>query len=105
MGAQAHFQGKNTAGSHTTVTEGARPVIETLHRLFPLIRITNGVIEGSVKARSFSIKFVGAEGGHKMTVVANSSKQQFYLYGAPSIEQVKKELGGEKKLRAYFINS
>lgn len=105
MGSRAHFNGQNKSGTHTTVTEGAKPVIETLLRLYPLIRITNGVIQTNVKARTFSVKLVDETGAKKMTVVTNGAKQEFYLFDMPDIPTVVACLRNEKKLRNYYINT
>lgn len=105
MGAHAHVQGKNTAGSHTTVSDAAKPVLDLLIKSFPNIRITNGVLEANVKARSFSIKITPEVGAYRMVVVANSSKQVFYIYDGPSVEDITAKLRKEKKLRSFFINT
>lgn len=105
MGAQAHFQGKGFTPAHTTVTEGSVPVIEVLRKCFPDIKISNGVIEAGVGARSFSVKLTADENAVKLIVVANSAKQQFTLLNAPPIDIIVRCFKKEKKLRGYFINT
>lgn len=100
-----HFDGKKTAGRHTTVIDGAAPVVDLLRKVFPTIRITNDLIQSNIKARSFSVKLSNESGAKKMTVVTNGSKQDFYLFDAPDVETLASKLRAEKKLRAYFINT
>ena len=71
-------KGKGRAGSHTTVTEAARPVVEALERHG---RVSRGMIQARVGARRNSIKVVGLPGCLRVTVVSKGSRQELHVYG------------------------
>jgi len=57
--------GRGRAGTHTTLTDAARPVAEALERHG---RVSRGVITAGLGARTFSIKVVPITGGLRVTV-------------------------------------
>ncbi len=71
-------KGKGRAGSHTTLTEAARPVVEALEKHG---RVSRGVIQARVGARRHSIKVVALPGCLRITVVSKGSRQELHAYG------------------------
>lgn len=104
MGARTSYSGSGVAGKHGSVTDGAKAVIESLRRQCQNIRIRMGFIQGHVQARVFSIKIATDSHAHKMVVLCNGGKQEFYLYSAPPLEEVVTLLRKDKRLRAYEIS-
>ena len=70
--------GRGRAGTHTTLTDAARPVAEALERHG---RVSRGVITAGLGARTFSIKVVPITGGLRVTVVSKGSRQELHVYG------------------------
>ena len=82
--------GRGRAGTHTTLTDAARPVAEALERHG---RVSRGVITAGLGARTFSIKVVPITGGLRVTVVSKGSRQDLRVYGLTA-ERVRAILGG-----------
>ena len=71
-------QGRGRAGSHTSLTDAARPVAEALERHG---RVSRGVISARVGAKAVSIKVMKLGGGLRLTVVSKGSRQELHVYG------------------------
>ena len=71
-------KGRGRAGSHTSLTDAARPVAEALERPG---RVSRGVISARVGAKALSIKIMTIGGGLRVTVVSKGSRQELHVYG------------------------
>jgi hypothetical protein len=71
-------KGRGRAGSHTSLTDAARPVAEALERHG---RVSRGVISARVGAKAVSIKVMKLGGGLRLTVVSKGSRQELHVYG------------------------
>ena len=71
-------KGWGRAGSHTSLTDAARPVAEALERHG---RVSRGVISARVRASTLSIKVMKLGGGLRITVVSKGSRQELHVYG------------------------
>jgi hypothetical protein len=71
-------KGLGRAGSHTSLTDAARPVAEALERHG---RVSRGVISARVRASTLSIKVMKLGGGLRITVVSKGSRQELHVYG------------------------
>jgi hypothetical protein len=91
--------GRGRAGTHTTLTDAARPVAEALERHG---RVSRGVITAGLGARTFSIKVVPITGALRVTVVSKGSRQDLRVYGL-SVERVRAILGGPG-FSSYLLN-
>ncbi|MEY3837671.1 MAG: hypothetical protein RL304_653 [Verrucomicrobiota bacterium] len=91
--------GRGRAGTHTTLTDAARPVAEALERHG---RVSRGVITAGLGARTFSIKVVPITGALRVTVVSKGSRQDLRVYGL-SVERVRTILGGPD-FSHYLLN-
>jgi len=65
------------AGTHTTVIDVAKPLVEKLDRV---CRVSRGFIQANAGSRSRTIKVLYRNGGWQMTVVAKNAKQEFHLF-------------------------
>ena len=92
-------KGRGRAGTHTTVTDAARPVVDLLEKYG---RVSRGVIQARVGARRHSIKVMELEGGLGVTVVSKGSRQELHVYGI-TVEQARKILTSAD-LAGYLIN-
>ena len=79
-------KGRGRAGTHTSLTDAARPVAETLERHG---RVSRGVIEARVGAKALSIKVRPLAGGLRVTVVSKGSRQELHVYGITTVEAVR----------------
>ena len=70
-------KGRGRAGTHTSLTDAARPVAEALERHG---RVSRGVISARVRASTLSIKIMKLGGGLRLTVVSKGSRQ-LHVYG------------------------
>ena len=91
--------GRGRAGTHTTLTDAARPVAEALERHG---RVSRGVITAGLGARTFSIKVVPITGALRVTVVSKGSRQDLRVYGLTA-ERVRAILGGPD-FSHYLLN-
>jgi hypothetical protein len=91
--------GRGRAGTHTTLTDAARPVAAVLERHG---RVSRGVITAGLGARTFSIKVVPITGGLRVTVVSKGSRQDLRVYGL-TVERVRMLLGGPD-FAHYLLN-
>jgi hypothetical protein len=73
--------GRGRAGSHTSLTDAARPVAEALERYG---RVSRGVISARVRAKTLSIKIMKLDGALRITVVSKGSRQELHVYGITS---------------------
>jgi hypothetical protein len=71
-------KGRGRAGTHTSLTDAARPVAEALERHG---RVSRGVISARVRASTLSIKVMKLGGGLRVTVVSKGSRQELHVYG------------------------
>jgi hypothetical protein len=71
-------KGRGRAGTHTSLTDAARPVAEALERHG---RVSRGVIAARVGAKGLSIKIMKLGGGLRLTVVSKGSRQELHVYG------------------------
>jgi hypothetical protein len=71
-------KGRGRAGSHTSLTDAARPVAAALERH---ARVSRGVISARVGAKAVSIKVMKLGGGLRLTVVSKGSRQELHVYG------------------------
>lgn len=71
-------KGRGRAGTHTSLTDAARPVAEVLERHG---RVSRGVIAARVGAKTLSIKVMKLGGGLRVTVVSKGSRQELHVYG------------------------
>ena len=92
-------KGRGRAGSHTSLTDAARPVAEALERYG---RVSRGVISARVRASTLSIKVMKLGGGLRVTVVSKGSRQELHVYGLTA-EEVGKILTGPE-FSGYKLN-
>ncbi len=92
-------KGRGRAGSHTSLTDAARPVAEALERHG---RVSRGVISARVRASALSIKVMKLGGGLRLTVVSKGSRQELHVYGLTA-ERVGKILSGSD-FSGYKLN-
>ena len=83
-------KGRGRAGTHTSLTDAARPVAEALERHG---RVSRGVIAARVGAKTLSIKVMKLGGGLRVTVVSKGSRQELHVYGLTA-ERVGELLSG-----------
>jgi hypothetical protein len=83
-------KGRGRAGTHTSLTDAARPVAEALERHG---RVSRGVIAARVGAKTLSIKVMKIGGGLRVTVVSKGSRQELHVYGI-TVERVGEILSG-----------
>lgn len=83
-------KGRGRAGTHTSLTDAARPVAEALERHG---RVSRGVIGARVGAKTLSIKVMKLGGGLRVTVVSKGSRQELHVYGLTA-ERVGEILSG-----------
>ena len=69
---------RGRAGTHTTLIEAAVPVVKALERHG---RVSRGMIEAGIRARSHAIKVMPLPGGLRITVVSKGSRQELHVYG------------------------
>ncbi len=74
-------KGRGRAGTHTSLTDAARPVAEALERHG---RVSRGVIAARVGAKTLSIKVMKLGGGLRVTVVSKGSRQELHVCGLPA---------------------
>ncbi len=71
-------KGRGRAGTHTSLTDAARPVAEALERHG---RVSRGVIAARVGAKTLSIKVMKIGGALRVTVGTKGSRQELHVYG------------------------
>lgn len=76
-------KGRGRAGSHTSVTDGARLVVQLLEKHG---RVSRGVIQAGIGAKARTIKIMEIGGGLRLTVVTKVSRQQLHVYGISSAQ-------------------
>lgn len=81
---------RGRAGTHTTLIEAAVPVAQLLERHG---RVSRGMIEAGIRARSHAIKVMPLPGGLRITVVSKGSRQELHVYGI-TLEKVRTLLSG-----------
>ncbi|MEI6058072.1 MAG: DUF2103 domain-containing protein [bacterium] len=70
-----------TTPSHTTLTETAREVIEALHKIEDVSKVSIGIIKTtSSKGGKRGIKFLPITGGLKAAVRGSGTVQELYIY-------------------------
>ena len=69
------------APSHSTLTEVAREVIETLHKINDVSKVSIGIIKTTAsKGGKRGIKFLPITGGLKAVVRGSGTVQELYIY-------------------------
>ena len=72
---------KKTTDSHTTLTEIAREVIEVLHKIEDVSKVSIGIIKITAsKGGKRGIKFLPITGGLKAAVRGSGTVQELYIY-------------------------
>ncbi len=71
-------KGRGRAGTHTTLTDAARPVAAALERHG---RVSRGVISARVGAKTLSVKVTTLRGALRLVVVSKGSRQELHVYG------------------------
>lgn len=71
-------KGRGRVGTHTSLTDAARPVAEALERHG---RVSRGVISARGGAKTLSIKITAIGGGLRLVVVSKGSRQELHVYG------------------------
>jgi hypothetical protein len=90
---------KGRAGAHTTLIEAAIPVVKLLEKHG---RVSRGMIEAGIRARSQAIKVMPLPGGLRITVVSKGSRQELHVYGI-TLEKVRTLLS-DRELVGYNLN-
>lgn len=90
---------RGRAGAHTTLIEAAVPVVRALERHG---RVSRGMIEGGIHARSHAIKVLPLPGCLRVTVVSKGSRQELHVYGVPP-ERARALLAGAE-FSGYNLN-
>lgn len=90
---------RGRAGTHTTLIEAAIPVAKLLERHG---RVSRGMIEGGIRARSHAIKVLPLAGGLRVTVVSKGSRQELHVYGI-TLERVRALLSSPE-FAGYNLN-
>lgn len=75
----AHFAGKGITGTHTTVIDGAKPVVAALKKSGADLSL--GVIDGRTGARVMKLILSGETNNLKLQVLVNSAKQYLSVFG------------------------
>ena len=104
MNVRKHHNEKRAAGSHTTVTEIADPVIRAIKKICPDITVQNGHISVNAGARARSVKITEQKGYTLVVVVSKETKQEFRLYGKIDVDSLISRLSSDNKVRSYIIN-
>lgn len=81
---------RGRAGTHTTLIEAAVPVVKLLEKHG---RVSRGMIEAGIRAKSQAIKVMPLPGGLRITVVSKGSRQELHVYGI-TLEKVRVLLSG-----------
>ncbi len=100
----SRLSSKRKAGTHTSIIDGAKIILDTIVITFPDIRIQNGFIEAGIGARNQSVKIVDTPTMTQVTVITKSTKQLFMLYGKATSQEVASCLLKNKKLRSFIVN-
>ena len=87
-----NWQGKKSAGSHTTLIEAAVPFVKQAQGMERVKKISLGIIKPTpnIVGRR-RIKFTAMSGGLKATIRGNTSLQEIRIYTS-NVDEVKKEL-------------
>jgi hypothetical protein len=92
-------KGRGRAGTHTTVTDAARPVAEALEKLG---RVSRGKIDARIGAKTFSIKITPLDGCLLVVVVSKGTRQELRAYGI-SVAQAEQALR-QPEFASYHLN-
>ncbi len=90
---------RGRAGTHTTLIEAAVPVTKLLEKHG---RVSRGMIEAGIRARSQAIKVMSLPGCLRLTVVSKGSRQELHVYGI-TLEKIKVLLSGSE-FAGYNLN-
>lgn len=97
----------NDRGTHTTVIEAARPVLEFFNKnkVLSKVQVSPGKIEGGIGAKSKSIKFKHINNEvYEMVVTHNGSRQEFKVFTTTSPDVLLGEFKANKKTKDWNIN-
>jgi len=90
---------RGRAVSHTTVIEAAQSLVRLLEREG---RVSRGMIEGGIRARTHAVKVSPLPGCLRLTVVSKGSRQELHAYGV-SLARVA-EILALPEFRSYKVN-
>lgn len=102
MASRTHVDGKEKAGTHTSLTEASAEAWSILKKAGAQ-RVSAAHITGGICAKSHSIKIQNDGGALKLIVVTPSTKQEIYIYGVSlevALSSLKRELKGK-----FFLKS
>ncbi len=95
----------NERGTHTTVIEASKPVLDVLKKHFVGVMVSPGKIEGGAGARSSSIKCKHINDElYEMVIVHNGARQEFKVFTRVTFEDLKKAFSKDKKTSAWSVN-
>ena len=97
----------NDRGTHTTVIEAARPVLEFFNKnkVLAKVQVSPGKIEGGIGAKSKSIKFKHINNEvYEMVVTHNGSRQEFKVFTTTPPDVLLAEFKANKKTKDWNIN-
>lgn len=76
-----HIGGRKITSSHTSVIDSAFPIVHKAANLPEVNKIALGIIKQVGKTRGIRrLKFLPIAGGWKLTVRADSTVQEIYIY-------------------------
>lgn len=90
---------RGRAGTHTTLIEAAVPVAKVLEAHG---RVSRGMIEAGIRARSHAIKVMPLPGCLRLTVVSKGSRQELHVYGI-TLDRARTLLSGPE-FAGYNLN-
>lgn len=95
----------NDRGSHTSVIEGAIPVITFFNKQMVLgAMLSPGKIETGVGSKSKSIKLKHINNElYEMVIVYNGTRQEFKLFTRKTGEEIISAIKLDKKLRDWLV--
>jgi hypothetical protein len=97
----------NERGTHTTVIEAAKPILDFLSRAKGMesATLSPGKIEGGVGAKSKSVKFKHINDElYEMVITHNGARQEFKLFTRTTPDVLASCLKADKKLTAWNVN-
>jgi hypothetical protein len=95
----------NERGSHTTVIDASKPVLDVLKKQFAGITVSPGKIEGGAGARSSSIKCKHINDElYEMVIVHNGARQEFKVFTRATFLELKQAFSKDKKTSTWSAN-
>lgn len=90
---------RGRAGTHTTLIEAAVPVVAAFEKAG---RVSRGLIQGGIRARTHAVKVLALPGCLRVTVVSKGSCQELHVYGVTVARAA--ELLAAPEFRSYKVN-